>query len=81
MRANEAVGEGPGFGALPVLYIHGEADALVPLALAQPAVERLAGDDFTEEIVSGAKHETFNEFDRMHTIELVAGFAERVTAR
>ena len=54
---------------------------LVPLALAQPAVERLAGDDFTEEIVSGAKHETFNEFDRRQTIELVAGFAERVTAR
>lgn len=81
VRANEAVGEGPGFGALPVLYIHGEADALVPLALAQPAVERLAGDDFTEEIVSGAKHETFNEFDRRQTIELVAGFAERVTAR
>ena len=44
---NETIDDGPGFGAPPVLYIHGEADALVPLALAQPAVERLAGEDFT----------------------------------
>jgi alpha-beta hydrolase superfamily lysophospholipase len=80
MRVNEAVDAGPGFGALPVLYIHGEADALVPLALAQPAVQRLRGDDFTEHVVPEAKHETFNELDRVHTIELVVGFAERVTA-
>ena len=40
-RANEAVDAGPGFGDLPVLYIHGEADELVPMALAQPAVQRL----------------------------------------
>ena len=79
-RANEAIDAGPGFGALPVLYVHGEADELVPLALAQPAVERLAGDDFTEEIVPGARHETFNEFDKDATIGLVADFAERVTA-
>ena len=53
----------------------------MPLALAQPAVERLAGDDFTEEIVPEARHETFNEFEREQTIGLVASFAERVTAR
>ena len=81
VRFNETIDDGPGFGGLPVLYIHGEADALVPLALAQPAVERLAGEDFTEEIVPEARHETFNEFEREQTIGLVAGFAERVTAR
>jgi len=81
VRFNETIEDGPGFDGLPVLYIHGEADALVPLALAQPAVERLAGEDFTEEIVPDARHETFNEFEREQTIGLVAGFAERVTAR
>jgi alpha-beta hydrolase superfamily lysophospholipase len=80
LRVNEAVDSGPEFGALPVLYIHGEADALVPLALAQPAVQRLRGDDFTEHVVPEARHETFNELDRVHTIGLVVGFAERVTA-
>jgi alpha-beta hydrolase superfamily lysophospholipase len=78
--ANEAVDAGPGFGDLPVLYIHGEADELVPMALAQPAVQRLKGVDFVERIVPAARHETFNELDREETIRLVADFADRVTA-
>jgi alpha-beta hydrolase superfamily lysophospholipase len=81
LRANEAVEAGPGFDDLPVLYIHGEADQLVPMALARPAVERLQGTDFTEEIVPEARHETFNELDKEATIGLVADFAERVTAK
>jgi alpha-beta hydrolase superfamily lysophospholipase len=81
LRANEAVDAGPGFGDLPVLYIHGEDDELVPMALARPAVERLKGTDFTEEIVPEARHETFNELDKEATIGLVADFAERVTAK
>ena len=78
-RANEAVDAGPGFGGLPVLYVHGEVDQLVPLALARPAVERLRGSDFTERIVPEARHEVFNEIDQDETIGLVADFAERVT--
>jgi alpha-beta hydrolase superfamily lysophospholipase len=78
-RANEAIDNGPGFGELPVLYVHGEADQLVPMALARPAVERLRGSDFTERIVPEARHEVFNELDQDETIALVADFAERVT--
>jgi alpha-beta hydrolase superfamily lysophospholipase len=80
-RANDAVDAGPGFGDLPVLYIHGEVDQLVPRALAQPAVEQLRGRDFTEHVVPEARHETFNELDKEATIGLVADFVERVTAR
>jgi alpha-beta hydrolase superfamily lysophospholipase len=80
-RVNEAIDAGPDFGDLPVLYVHGEVDELVPLALAKPAVERLQGEDFTERIVPEARHETFNELDRVETIGWVADFAERVTAR
>jgi alpha-beta hydrolase superfamily lysophospholipase len=80
-RANEAIDGGPGFGRLPVLYIHGEADELVPPGLARPAVERLRGEDFTERIVPEARHETFNELDQVETIGLVADFVDRVTAR
>ena len=77
-RANEAVDAEPGFGDLPMLYVHGEVDQLVPLALARPAVERLRGRDFTERIVPEARHEVFNELDKDETIGLVADFAERV---
>lgn len=80
-NACEAVDAGPGFGDLPVLYVHGEADALVPMVLAQPAVQRLAGTDFTERIVPEARHEVFNEFEKDETIRLVGDFAERATAR
>jgi alpha-beta hydrolase superfamily lysophospholipase len=79
LAANEAVDAGPGFGELPVLYIHGELDQLVPMAVAQPAMHRLAGEDFAEEIVREARHETFNELEQEATIALVADFAERVT--
>jgi alpha-beta hydrolase superfamily lysophospholipase len=78
-RANEAVDAGPTFGELPVLYLHGEVDQLVPMALARPAVERLRGSDFSERIVPEARHEVFNELEQDETIGLVADFAERVT--
>jgi alpha-beta hydrolase superfamily lysophospholipase len=43
-------------------------------------VHRLAGEDFAEEIVPEARHETFNELEQEETIGLVAEFAERVPA-
>jgi alpha-beta hydrolase superfamily lysophospholipase len=81
VAADAAIDAGGGFGDLPVYYVHGEVDELVPLVLARPVVERLAGSDFTERIVPGARHEVFNETDRGETIGAVADFVERVTAR
>jgi alpha-beta hydrolase superfamily lysophospholipase len=80
LSVSEAIDAGPGFGDLPVLYIHGDADQLVPMILVQPAAQRLAGSDFAEHIVPGARHEAFNELERDETLALVAEFAERVTA-
>jgi hypothetical protein len=40
----------------------------------------LKGEDFAEEIVPEARHETFNELGKEATIGLVADFVERVTA-
>jgi alpha-beta hydrolase superfamily lysophospholipase len=80
LSVSEAIDAGPGFGDLPVLYIHGDADELVPMILVQPAARRLAGGDFAEHIVPGARHEPFNELERDETLGVVAEFAERVTA-
>jgi alpha-beta hydrolase superfamily lysophospholipase len=77
-RADEAIAAGPGFGALPVLYVHGAADQLVPVDLARPAVQRLGGEDVTERVIDDARHEVFNELDQDETIGLVADFVERV---
>ena len=81
VAADAAIESSGGFGDLPLLYVHGEADELVPLAAARPWVERLKGPDFTERIVPGARHEVFNETDKDETIALVADFADRVAVR
>jgi alpha-beta hydrolase superfamily lysophospholipase len=77
--AMEAIAAGPSFGALPVYYLHGEGDQLAPLAIAQPSVHALKGDDFTEHLVPGAEHEVFNETDRDETIAAVREFVRRVS--
>jgi alpha-beta hydrolase superfamily lysophospholipase len=80
IAADDAIAEGPGFGALALLYVHGGDDQLVPAGLAQPVVERLAGPDSELVVIDGARHEVFNETDQDETIARVAAFAERVTA-
>ena len=81
VAADRAVAEGPGLGDLPLLYLHGGDDQLVPVELARPVVERLAGPDSELHVVAGARHEVFNELGKEQTLDLVAAFAERVTAR
>jgi alpha-beta hydrolase superfamily lysophospholipase len=81
MAADAAIEAGGGFGDLPTYYVHGEADELVPMAVARPFVERLAGSDFTERIVPGARHEVFNETDRDQTIGAVADWVDQKAAR
>jgi alpha-beta hydrolase superfamily lysophospholipase len=78
--SDKAIAAGPDFGDLPLLYVHGEEDPLVPVDLARPVVERLAGADSDLQVIAGARHEVFNEIDQDTTIALVADFAERVTA-
>jgi alpha-beta hydrolase superfamily lysophospholipase len=79
VAADQAIAEGPGFGDLPLLYVHGADDQLVPVDLARPVVERLAGPDSELHVLDGARHEVFNELGQDDTIALVASFAERVT--
>jgi alpha-beta hydrolase superfamily lysophospholipase len=81
VAADRAIAAGPGFGDLPLLYVHGGDDQLVPVALARPVVERLAGPDSELLVLDGARHEVLNEIDQDETIGLVASFAERVTPR
>jgi alpha-beta hydrolase superfamily lysophospholipase len=80
LAADRAIADGPRFGDLPLLYVHGSDDQLAPVDLARPVVARLAGPDTDVHILEGAQHEVFNELGKEQTIDLVARFAERVTA-
>ncbi len=81
LAADRSIAEGPDLGDLPLLYVHGAEDQLVPVMLARPVVERLAGPDSELHVLDGQRHEVFNELGKEETIAMVAGFAERVAAR
>ncbi|MBZ3916590.1 alpha/beta fold hydrolase [Streptomyces acidiscabies] len=60
-----AVASGGGVGRVPVLWLHGEDDRLVPLAGSRPGVERLTeGGSLTSYVYPGARHEVFAETNR-----------------
>ncbi|MCD9879604.1 alpha/beta hydrolase [Streptomyces guryensis] len=60
-RTLETVAKGGDVGRLPLLWLHGDDDRLVPLAGSRVGVEQLSGGNLTERIYPGARHEVFNE--------------------
>lgn len=75
--AMEAAEAGPTLGDLPTLWIHGEADPLVPLDATRPMMAHLRGKHFKEKIYPGAKHEVFNEINRDEVIGDVIAFIRK----
>jgi alpha-beta hydrolase superfamily lysophospholipase len=76
----ERVAEGGSVGEQPTLWIHGEEDALVPLAYTRPAIARVRGSAFAEAIYPDARHEVFNETNQDEVIGEVVAFL-RAAAR
>jgi alpha-beta hydrolase superfamily lysophospholipase len=80
VAAENNIADGPSLAGLPLLYIHGQDDTLVPLDRARPVVERVFGRDREMYILADMRHEVLNERDKAKTIAIVADFVERVTA-
>jgi len=72
-----AVAEGPGFGPLPVLWIHGAEDALVPYSPTAEAFEHVRGEASEARVYPGARHEIFNETNRDEVLDDVVAFISR----
>ena len=72
-----AIADGPSLDRLPILWLHGEDDALVPLADTRPAVERLGGERLECIIYQGARHEVLNETNRAEVLAAVTAFIDR----
>jgi alpha-beta hydrolase superfamily lysophospholipase len=72
------VGEGPDFGSLPTLWIHGSDDMLIPLEVTRPVVERLGGPQLQQHIYEGGRHEIFNETNKDEVIGDVIAFLRGV---
>jgi alpha-beta hydrolase superfamily lysophospholipase len=65
-------------GALPAFYVHGEADELVRPEDTRTGIEAIRGEDLTERIYPGARHEVFNETNRDEVLADVTAFIDRV---
>jgi alpha-beta hydrolase superfamily lysophospholipase len=78
--AVEALAHAPGLGSLPVLWIHGEEDALAPHAATKEAFDHLRGEASEQKVYSGARHEIFNETNRDEVLEDVISFIDRAIA-
>ncbi|WP_320776815.1 alpha/beta hydrolase [Streptomyces sp. CRN 30] len=80
-RTLKTVGHGGDAGALPVLWLHGDDDRLVPLSSSRVGVERFDGGDLTVRIYPGARHEVFLETCRDQVFADLTGFLDGVLAR
>ncbi|MFI2203556.1 alpha/beta hydrolase [Streptomyces sp. NPDC020192] len=80
-RALETVAKGGDVGDLPLLWLHGEDDRLVPLPGSRAGVERLSGGRLTERIFPGARHEVFHETDKEEVFAEVLRFLDGALPR
>ncbi|CAM5616204.1 alpha/beta hydrolase [Streptomyces fumanus] len=77
-RMLETVAGGGSAGPVPLLWLHGSDDRLVPLSGSRPGVERLAGGEPTARIYPGARHEVFLETNRAEVLADLTGFLDDV---
>ena len=77
VRGLEAVAAGPSLGDLPLMWVDGEADTLVPIDGSRAGIEHLRGPDYVERTYPEARHELFNELDADAVMDEVAGFIRR----
>jgi alpha-beta hydrolase superfamily lysophospholipase len=73
-RGLDAIESGPGLGDLPLLWIHGEDDQLVPIEGSRAGIARLRGPHFVERTYAEGRHEMFNELNAEDVIADVTGF-------
>jgi alpha-beta hydrolase superfamily lysophospholipase len=70
----ETIEKGPSLGDLPLMWIHGEDDQLVPIEGSRAGIEHLRGPRFVERTYREARHELFNELNADDVIAEVTAF-------
>ena len=75
-----AINEAGSLGELPLLWIHGAEDQLVPIEGTRPGIEVLRGTTFRKHEYPGARHEVFNEINSAEVLSDVTDFIDDVLA-
>jgi alpha-beta hydrolase superfamily lysophospholipase len=76
-RALAAIDAGPDLGDLPLLWVHGADDPLVPIEGSRVGIAHLGGGRHEEHVYPGARHEVFNETNADEVLGDVADFLDR----
>lgn len=79
-RALDTIAAGPDLGELPTLWVHGEADQLVPIDGARVGIDHLRGSRTVERSYPGARHEIFNETNNDEVLADVTSFLNKALA-
>jgi alpha-beta hydrolase superfamily lysophospholipase len=74
----EAIRTGGALGDLPLLWIHGAEDQLVPVEGTRVGIEALHGTTFRQHVYPGARHEVFNETNSAEVLADVNKFINDV---
>ncbi|MCF3134554.1 alpha/beta hydrolase [Streptomyces olivochromogenes] len=78
VRTLDTVARGGDVGPLPLLWLHGADDRVVPLPGSRVGVERLSGGRLTEHVYAGARHEVFNETNKTEVFADLTRFLDDV---
>ena len=74
----EEIDAGGTLGDLPMLWVHGADDQLVPIEGSRIGIERLRGGMFRTHEYGGARHEVFNETNSAEVLADVTSFIDEV---
>lgn len=69
-----AIADGGSLGDLPLLWVHGADDQLVPIEGTRVGIEQLRGATFRKHEYPGARHEVFNETNSSEVLGDVTTF-------
>lgn len=75
--SNTTLLSGATVGALPLLWIHGDSDALIPLEGSRVGIDAIAGETREDRHYAGGMHESFNEVNSAEVIADLTDFIDR----
>ncbi|WP_031481145.1 alpha/beta hydrolase [Streptomyces bicolor] len=80
-RMLDTVSKGGGIRHVPLLWLHGGDDRLVPLPGSRTGIEEVRGEELTERVYAGARHEVFHETNKREVFADLVHFLDEVLAR
>ncbi|MFF5360478.1 alpha/beta hydrolase [Streptomyces scabiei] len=80
-QSMETISKGGPVGALPLLWLHGDDDRIVPLSGSRTGIEEFRGAEWTERIYPGARHEVLNETNKGEVLADVKEFVDAALER